>query len=159
MNKKYMLYAISLAKGAAKNGEIPVAAVIVKDGKIIGEGVNAVEKDGSVTAHAEMIAIKNAEHKYGRNALADSEIYVTLEPCPMCAGAIINARIKTVIFGAYEKNSGSFDSVVNLASLKYPNTPEVYGGIEEDACKELLTGFFENLRKEKEGKNKENNEE
>ena len=129
--KKYMEQAILLAKQAAAEGEIPVGAVIVKDGKIIGTGYNRRERDSDPTAHAEILAIKEAAERLGSWHLEDCELYVTLEPCPMCAGAIINSRIKRVVFGAYEPKSGSCsaESVINLFGLPYNHTPEVYGGI------------------------------
>lgn len=141
-----MKRAIELANFAKKNGEIPVGAVVVKDGIIIGEGYNTREKTQNVIGHAEIEAITNANKKLNSWRLDDCEIYVTLEPCPMCAGAIINSRISTVIFGAYDKYMGSFDSVVNFSNLSYGSNPEIYGGICEHECSELLTDFFKNLR-------------
>ena len=149
MNKEYMKKAIELAYKSLDSDDVPVGAVVVKDDKIIGEGYNRREKDGDPTAHAEIIAIKEAAKALGSWHLDDCEIYVTLEPCPMCAGAIINSRIKTVVFGAYELKSGSCsaDSVVNLFNLPYNHTPEVYGGIMEDETAELLTEFFKQKRR------------
>ncbi len=149
MNKEFMQKAIELAKKSLESEDVPVGAVVVKDGKIIGEGYNKREKEGDPTAHAEIIAIKEASKALGSWRLDDCEIYVTLEPCPMCAGAIINSRIKTVVFGAYETKTGSCsaDSVVNLFSLPYNHTPEVYGGICEKDCAELLTEFFKQKRR------------
>lgn len=148
MNKQYMLRAIELAKLSLDSGDVPVGAVVVKDGAVIGEGYNKREKDNDPTAHAEIIAIKEAAKALGSWRLDDCEIYVTLEPCPMCAGAIINSRIKRVVFGAYEPKTGSCsaDSVVNLFNLPFNHTPEVYGGICEKGCAELLTEFFKEKR-------------
>lgn len=144
-----MSKALDLARKAGENGEVPVGAVVVKGGKIIGEGFNSSETDNSILSHAEIIAIKKAEEALGERTLDGCEIYVTLEPCPMCAGAIINARIKTVVFGAFEKNTGSFDSVVNLSALPFPNTPEIFAGIREKECASLLTEFFGAQRKKR----------
>ncbi len=148
MNKEYMWRAIELAKLSLKSDDVPVGAVVVKGGEIIGEGYNCREKEGDPTAHAEIVAIKQAAEKLGSWHLDDCEIYVTLEPCPMCAGAIINSRIKTVIFGAYEPKSGSAsaDSVINLFAQGYNHTPEIYGGICENDCAKIIKDFFEKRR-------------
>ncbi len=146
MDKIYMQKAIALARLAEKQGEVPVGAVIVKDGKIIGEGYNTRETKQSALGHAEIEAIAMANKTLGSWRLDGCELYVTLEPCPMCAGAIINARISTVVFGAYDKAAGSFESVVNLANLPYGFKPEIYGGICEAECTALIKGFFKALR-------------
>lgn len=141
-----MKRAIALGLEAQKIGEVPVGAVIVKDGKIIGEGYNMREKKQNALSHAEIEAINSACQKLGSWRLDGCEMYVTLEPCPMCAGAIINSRIKTLVFGAYDKKMGSIDSVINLCDLPYPHKTEVYGGIMEDECVGLLQSFFKELR-------------
>lgn len=148
MDKKFMQKAIALAKKAAQNGDVPVGAVMVKDNKIIAKSYNKREKDGLATAHAEILAITAACKKLNTWHLDDCELYVTLEPCPMCAGAIINSRIKTVVFGAYDLKAGSCsnDSVINLFSLPYNHTPDVYGGIMENDCAKLLSDFFKDKR-------------
>ena len=148
MNKEYMIKALELAKRSLDSDDVPVGAIVVKNGEIIGEGYNRREMDGDPTAHAEIIAIKQAAERLGSWHLDDCEIYITLEPCPMCAGAIINSRIKKVIFGAYEPKSGSAssDSVVNLFGLPYNHTPEVYGGICEKDCAQIITEFFKKRR-------------
>ena len=146
MDKKFMQRAIELAKIAGGMGEVPVGAVVVKNGEIIGEGYNMREQKQNPLSHAEIEAINNAAKNLGCWRLEDCELYVTLEPCPMCTGAVINARIKTVIFGAYDKNAGSMDSVINLCDYPYNHKVEVYGGICEDECKEILQNFFQNLR-------------
>ena len=146
MDKKFMYEALRLAGEAAEMGEIPVGAVIVKDGKIIAEGKNMRETKQNALSHAEIEAINNACKALGSWRLEDCEMYVTLEPCPMCAGAIINSRIKTLIFGAYDQKSGSIDSVVNLCDYPYNHKVEVYGGICEDECLAVLKIFFNNLR-------------
>ena len=143
---KFMQQAILLAKEAAKNGEIPVGAVVVKDGEVIATGRNRREKEKSALGHAEIEAIHNACQALGTWRLSDCEIYVTLEPCPMCAGAIINSRIKKVVFGAFDKNGGACDSVCNLLSLPFSSKPEVWAGIMEEECKALLEDFFKNVR-------------
>lgn len=146
MDKKFMQRAIELAHTAMSQGEVPVGAVIVKNGEIIGEGYNMREQKQNPLSHAEIEAINNASKKLGLWRLDNCEMYVTLEPCPMCTGAIINSRIKTVIFGAYDKNAGSMDSVINLCDYPYNHKVEIYGGICEDECTEILQKFFKNLR-------------
>ena len=146
MDKKYMYRAIELAKEAETRGEIPVGAVIVKNGEIIAEGKNTRETARSALGHAEINAIDAACKELGDWRLDGCTLYVTLEPCPMCAGAIINARIKEVVFGAYDLRAGSFDSVINLATLPFGFSPEIYGGICENECAALLKDFFAKLR-------------
>lgn len=147
MDKKFMKRACELALTAKQSGEVPVGAVIVKNGEIIGEGRNMREEKQNALSHAEIEAINMACKRLNSWRLDDCEMYVTLEPCPMCAGAIINARIKTLVFGAYDSKMGSIDSVVNLCDLPYNHKVEVYGGIMEDDCRALMTDFFGNLRK------------
>ncbi len=147
MKKRFMQVAIELAIKAGQNGEIPVGAVIVKDDKIIGMGMNTREKDRNALGHAEINAINEACKNTGSWRLDGATIYVTMEPCPMCAGAIINARIKTVVFGCYDLKMGAFDSVCNLANEKFDFTPEIYGGIMENECGAIVKKFFEELRK------------
>lgn len=137
------------AKKAASLGEVPVGAVIVKDGKIIATGRNMREEKKNALSHAEIEAINKACAVTDSWRLDDCELYVTLEPCPMCAGAIINARIKTVVFGAYDLKAGSMDSVVNLCDYPYNHKPEIFGGIREEECLKLLQDFFEGVRNEK----------
>ncbi len=148
MNKDFMYEALRLADMAADNGDVPVGAVLVKDGEMIGSGYNRREAESDPTAHAEIEAIKEGAKALGSWHLDDCELYVTLEPCPMCAGAIINSRIKRVVFGAYEPKSGSCsaDSVINLFNLPYNHTPEIYGGICEKECSKMLTDFFKDKR-------------
>ena len=146
MESRFMTRAIEMAKIASSQGEIPVGAVIVKDGKIIGEGYNMREQKKNVLSHAEIEAINNACNYLGDWRLDGCTIYVTLEPCPMCAGAIINARIKEIVFGAYDLSMGCVDSVTNMANLPFATGTTVYGGIKEDECKKILTDFFEGVR-------------
>ncbi len=147
MDKKFMLEAISLAKRAGEMGEIPVGAVIVKNGEIIARGHNMREAKQNALSHAEIEAINKACKVLGSWRLEDCELYVTLEPCPMCAGAIINSRIKTLIWGAYDLKSGSVDSVVKLCDYPYNHKVELYGGILEDECLAILKDFFKTKRK------------
>ncbi len=146
--KKYMNEALALAKKSGEIGEIPVGAVIVKDGEIIATGINRRETENNALGHAEIEAISNACKNLGQWRLDDCELYVTLEPCPMCAGAIINSRIKKIVFGAFDKKAGScsHESVIDLFSLPYNHRPEIWAGIMEKECSEVLTEFFENLR-------------
>ncbi len=146
MNKKFMKMAILEAKTAADAGEVPVGAVIVRNGEVIAACHNRREEKQNALSHAEIEAINLACEKLGSWRLDDCEMYVTLEPCPMCTGAIINARIKTVIFGAYDSKMGCMDSVINLCDYPFNHKVEVYCGIMEDECLEVLQDFFKNLR-------------
>lgn len=144
----YMKRALELAKLAFDDGEVPVGAVVVKKttGEIVGEGRNMRENAKNALAHAEILAINQACGKLGGWRLPDCALYVTLEPCPMCCGAIINARIDEVYFGAYDYKSGSAVSVQNMFALPYNWQPETIGGIMEEECSELLKRFFRELR-------------
>ena len=146
MDKKFMQLAISEAKKAAIENEVPVGAVIVKDGVVLAAAHNMREQKQNALSHAEIEAINLACKNLGSWRLDGCEMYVTLEPCPMCTGAIINARIKTVIFGAFDKNAGCMDSVINLCDYPLGHKVEVYAGICEDECQKILQDFFENLR-------------
>lgn len=147
----YMERALELAQEAFDEGEVPVGAVVVKKstGEIIGEGRNRRENDKNALAHAELFAIDEACKKLGGWRLPDCAIYVTLEPCPMCCGAIINSRIDDVYFGAYDYKSGSAESVQKMFNLPYNHKPTVYGGISECECSEKLTDFFKMLREKR----------
>jgi len=142
----FMNEAIKLAIEASNEGEVPVGAVVVKDGKIVGTGRNRREYGKNALAHAEIEAINNACKNLGGWRLFGCDLYVTLEPCPMCAGAIINSRIENVYFGAYDEKAGSCSSVVNLFSFPYNHKTEVYGGIHEQESSDLLKAFFKKLR-------------
>ena len=147
-DEEMMLKAIELAKKAYGIGEAPVGAIVVdKDGNIIGEGFNRRECDNSPTAHAEILAIEAAAKCLGSWRLTDCTLYVTLEPCPMCAGAIINSRLKRVVYGAFDDKGGACASVINLFELPFNHKPLVRSRILERECGELLTEFFNNLRK------------
>ncbi len=141
-----MRAAINAAKECAKEGEVPVGAVIVKNGEIIATGRNRREKNKNALCHAELEAINKACEALGSWRLQGCDLYVTLEPCPMCAGAIINSRIKTVYFGAYDDKAGSFGSVADFNRIPYNHKPEILGGIMEIECRKLLSDFFESLR-------------
>lgn len=146
MDKKFMSEALKLAKLAAKNGEVPVGAVVVKDGEVIGSSANLRETNNDATAHAEIEAIREACNKLGRWRLSDCELYVTLEPCPMCAGAIVNSRLKRVVYGAKDSRGGAFGSIMDLRTYPLYYKPQIEGGILEDECRELLVDFFKDKR-------------
>lgn len=146
MKSKFMLEALKEAKIAASKGEVPVGAVIVKDDEIIAKAHNMREQKQNALSHAEIEAINIACKKLGSWRLDECELYVTLEPCPMCTGAIINSRIKTVVFGAFDKTAGCIDSVINLCDYPLGSKPEIYAGICEDECSALLKNFFNKLR-------------
>lgn len=146
---EFMKEAIELAKISADEFEVPVGAVVVLNGEIVGRGRNRREKEKNALCHAEIEAINDACKRLGGWRLWQCEMYVTLEPCPMCAGAVINSRIKKVTFGAYDKKAGSFGSVVDFNSLPYNHKPEIVGCVDEEECSLLLTEFFKNLRKSK----------
>ena len=144
-----MKAAIRRAKTAAKYDEIPVGAVIVHKGKIISGGRNRRETAKCALCHAEISAIESACKKLSGWRLFECDMYVTLEPCPMCAGAIINSRIRRIVFGASDHKAGSCGSVVNLFELPYNHKPEVVSGFMEEECSALLSEFFADLRKRK----------
>lgn len=147
MYDPYMRAALRLAEEAERLMEIPVGAVVVLNGKIIGSGYNRREINENALAHAEIEAIHQACGALGSWRLTGCDLYVTLEPCPMCMGAIINARIKTVVFGAFDPKAGCCGSVVNLAELPFNHKPMIISGILEKECAEKLTAFFKKLRK------------
>jgi tRNA(adenine34) deaminase len=148
-DEKYMLLALEEAKKAAEKGEVPIGAVIVRRGEVIATAHNGRETTFDATAHAETSAIRAACQKLQGWHLTDCTLYVTLEPCPMCAGAIINSRIDKVVFGAYDNREGSFGSLINLAAYPYSSRPEIVGGVMEKECKEVLSDFFKKLRENK----------
>ena len=143
----YMEKAIGLAREAYESGEIPVGCVIVDGaGRIIGTGRNRREESHDATTHAELEAIREACSRVGDWRLNDCTLYVTLEPCPMCAGGIINSRIPTVVYGAKDGNTGSCGSVINLFEENYGHKPAIYGGVKARESAELLQSFFKNRR-------------
>ena len=140
---EFMKLAIEEARKAV--GDIPVGAVIVKGGKIIASAFNTKEKDNDVTSHAEIIAIRKAEQVLENWRLDECDMYVTLEPCPMCGWAILQSRIKNLYFGSYDNNYGAFSSKIDLREIVSTKL-SVYGGILEDECDEVLKEFFKQLR-------------
>lgn len=146
-DEEYMTVCIELAKKAAEIGECPVGAIVINSsGEIIGQGYNRRESDNSPTAHAEIIAIEQAARAVGSWRLSDCTLYVTLEPCPMCAGAIINARIKRLVYGAFDEKGGACASLLNLFEYPFNHKPLVRSRILIDECSEILSDFFKNLR-------------
>jgi len=150
----YMQQALKLAEQAAEEDEVPVGAVVVSDGRLVGRGYNQREQGKDATLHAEMSAIRQACATLGGWRIPRATLYVTLEPCPMCAGAIINSRISTVCYGAKDEKAGCCGSVLNLFEERFNHKPRIYGGVLEEACSADLTKFFHNLRG-KCGKNSE----
>lgn len=146
MDEQYMREALELARLSALDGEVPVGAVVVRDGEIIGRGRNRREQLGNALAHAEMEAIHQACERLGGWQLVNCTLYVTLEPCPMCAGAVINSRVERVVQGAMNPKAGSCGSVVDLFALRYNHHPELVSGVLEEECSQLLKDFFKQLR-------------
>ena len=144
----YMAQALELAKEAFQEGEVPVGCVIVRNGEIVGRGRNRRETDKTALGHAEIEAIGDACKNLGGWRLWECTLYVTLEPCPMCAGAIINARIPRVVFGASDAKCGACGSVCDLFSMDFNHHPQVEKGIREEESGALLTDFFQKLRVE-----------
>lgn len=145
-HKDYMRRALELAEEAAENGDVPVGCVIVRDDVIIGEGRNRREERGDATAHAEVEAIRDACQKTGSWRLHGCTLYVTLEPCPMCTGGIINARIDTVRYGARDEKAGCCGSILNLFEERFNHHPRIYQGPLTKACEIQLQRFFQALR-------------
>ena len=146
-DEAFMRKALELAEEAEKEGEIPIGAVIVKDGRVIAAGRNRRELGKNALYHAEIEAINTACKALGGWRLPGCTLYVTLEPCPMCAGAIINARISRVVYGAADPKAGSVHSVTELFSLPYNHRPAVTAGVLEAECAAILSAFFARLRK------------
>ena len=145
-HENYMHEALLLAREAAAEGEVPVGCVIVKDGKIIGRGRNRREEKQRTSSHAEMEAIAQANEALKSWRLDGCALYVTLEPCPMCAGAIINARIPRVFYGARDEAMGACGGVLNLFMEQFPFRPALVGGILKEECSAVLSDFFRALR-------------
>ena len=139
--------ALELAREAFKLGEVPVGAVVVRDGEIIGEGYNLREREGSVIAHAEVIAIEQACKRLGTWRLSGCTLYVTMEPCPMCAGALVNSRIDRVVYGCKDAAAGCLGSVIDFNSYPFNHSFETASGICSRECTELLQEFFRQKRK------------
>lgn len=148
MDKEYfMKIALAEAKKAYELGEIPVGAVVTKDNEVISKSYNKRETGKNAVFHAELDAIYQACEKLGGWRLWECELYVTLEPCPMCAGAIVNAKIPNVYFGAYDTKNGACGSALNVLNMPNNFRPEFEGGILESECSKLIKDFFKNLRK------------
>ena len=145
-HSEFMSEALILAKCAEKHGDVPVGAVIVCNGEIIARGQNKREKENNSLLHAEIEAINEACGYKKSKYLIDCTLYVTLEPCPMCAGAIINSRIGKVVYGAYDDKAGCFGTLADFTALPFNHKPEIIGGYMEKECKEILTEFFLKLR-------------
>ncbi|MGN1403777.1 MAG: tRNA adenosine(34) deaminase TadA [Ruminococcus sp.] len=155
--QQYMERALELAALAASMGEVPVGAVVVHKptGRIVGEGYNRRETDRSPLAHAEIMAIQEASRTLGGWRLVDSALYVTLEPCPMCAGAILHARLDQVVFGTRDPKGGAVYSVQEMFALPYNWKPEVLEGLMQEECAQVLRDFFRELRMKKREKRSE----
>ena len=150
-DERFMRRALELAAAAAEMGEVPVGAVVVKKstGEIVGEGYNRRETDKSPLAHAEITAIDEASRRLGGWRLIDCALYVTLEPCPMCTGAVINSRVERLVFGASDPKAGSCGSVTDLFSYPYNHIPEIERGVLAEECSAVLSEFFRELRVKK----------
>ena len=139
---QYMKMALDLAKEAGESGDVPVGAIVVKDGEIISSGANERVLCGSAISHAEVVAIERACKSLGTWRLSGCTLYVTLEPCPMCAGAIINSRVDRVVFGAKDAKAGCFGSLINFNHYPFNHKPEIIEGVCADECASLLSEFF-----------------
>ena len=148
-HEDYMRQALDLAREAAAAGEVPVGCVIVRDGRVVGRGRNRREEKQAVCSHAEMEAMAEANAALGSWRLEDCALYVTLEPCPMCAGAILNARIRRVWYGARDTAMGACGGVTNLFMEEFPNRPALMGGVLGEECRQVLADFFAGLRQKK----------
>lgn len=146
-DEKYMEYAIAQARLAEEMDEVPVGAVIVLNDEIIAAAHNTREMDQNPAAHAEMTAILSAAKQLNCWRLLDCTLYVTLEPCPMCAGAIINSRIPRVVFGAYDPKAGAFGTMYDLAEGRLNHTPQITGGVLREECARLLSDYFKAKRR------------
>ena len=146
---RYRNEALALAREAAAAGEVPVGCVIVRNGQVVGRGRNRREEKQSTASHAEMEAIADACRTLGGWRLGGTKLYVTLEPCPMCAGAILNARIRRVWYGARDEAMGACGGVTNLFMEAFPNRPALVGGILAEACRGVLADFFAGLRRDR----------
>ncbi len=146
-DEDWMRYAIALAEKAASEDEVPVGAVIVKDNQLVSEGWNQPIQSHDPSAHAEIMAIRNAGQALSNYRLIDTTLYVTLEPCSMCVGAMIHARVKRIVFGAYDLKTGAAGSALNLVGDAVHNHKiEVVGGVMEDECRQVLQAFFKRKR-------------
>jgi len=146
-DEKYMQAALEEARCAFEEGEVPVGCVIVRQGKIIGRGHNRVEQTNDITAHAEIVALKDASRRIGNWRLADATAYITLEPCPMCATALIFAEIERIVFGAYNKNFGAIQTIWQFQNEPaFKNHPHITGGVMAEESEKFFKKFFEKIR-------------
>ena len=152
MHEEYMRQALALAQEAAAHGEVPVGCVIVREGRIVGRGRNRREEKQHTSSHAEMEAIRQANEVLGTWRLDDCTLYVTLEPCPMCAGAIINSRIRRVVYGAADTKAGCCGSVTDLFAMPFNHHPVVERGLRAEEAQALLQAFFLRLREQRAAK-------
>lgn len=143
---EFMKQALALAEQGGHLGEVPVGAVIVKDGEVVASAHNEREMLPDATAHAEVLAIRRACAALGTNRLTGCTLYVTLEPCPMCAGALVNARIDRVVFGAYDARGGACGSMMRIQKYPLYHMPAFEGGVMERECSDILTAFFKQKR-------------
>ncbi len=148
-NTDFMRLALEQAKISADEGEVPVGAVIVRNGELVSVGRNRREKEKNALCHAEIEAINNACKKLGGWRLWECEMYVTLEPCPMCSGAIINSRLIRVTYGAADEKNGALNSVMKMFDFPFTHKPEIVSGVLEKECAEILSDFFKKLRQNK----------
>ena len=146
-DERFMRLALEQAAQAWQMDEVPVGAVMVRDGEVIARAHNRRETQQDPLAHAEIDVIRQAAQKLNSWRVLDCTLYVTLEPCPMCAGAIINARIPRVVFGAYDPKAGAFGTLYNMAEGKLNHTPEVVGGVLREECAAILSGYFREKRR------------
>ncbi len=152
-DEPWMALALEEARAAAREGEAPVGAVVVVDGEVVTRGRNRREADHDPTAHAELLAVREAAARLGRWRLSGATVYVTLEPCPMCAGALILARVDRVVFGAYDPKAGACGSVVDLFETgRFNHRPDLVGGVMAETCGRVLTEFFEERRGQQQNK-------
>ena len=149
-DREYMSLCLALAKEAAERDEVPVGALIVQNGRVIASASNTREGSKCATHHAEILAIEEACRTLGGWRLPNCTLYVTLEPCPMCAGAIVNARIDRVVYGAPDPKGGALGSLINLAEVPLNHKPRVERGVMEAECAEVLTAYFRRKRKARE---------
>lgn len=145
-HKKFMELALSEAKKAAEKGEVPVGAVIVKGSEVIATAHNCTEENKSPLCHAELMAMNKALSKLGSKFLSGCTVYVTLEPCPMCMGALLHCKIDGIVFGAYDERTGSVGSAANLCEIEFFKKPSIIGGYMEKESSQLLKEFFQKLR-------------
>ena len=145
-HKKFMTLALSEAQKAKEKGEIPVGAVIVKNGEVIAKAHNLTEEKNSPLAHAELLALTKALQNENVKYLSDCTLYVTLEPCPMCMGAILHSRVKRIVFGAYDEKTGCSGSKADFSEFSFFRKPQILGGYMENECREMLSDFFKALR-------------